>query len=444
MLEASGARAWLDELDQKMKTELANGGFYQAIQNFNLDLIWAGCALLYTELNTEGQMVYECCQVGTYLVQTTSQGKLEAVARRLVFSYQEACDIFGEGKLSERARARGAKNPLTQINVWHLVRPLRKSEIKSDEQFKASSLYWEDGAKELLKQSGFFEMPYFFARWNDGATSYGTGPGDLCLADAQQLDRLETYKLSGLGKLVDPPVMCSHSLKETIDLSAGAINFVTDREVITPILDLSPYASSMRNIAEEIAIVSKRLNQGLMAAIFASMPLEQRPAGMSATEFLERKREAMQQLGPIMSAYEPLVLTPLLLRLAMSLERNNFLPPPPEALQNIPLFMKMDFSSPMATALKQASAETTRAMLQDVASIFQATRDQSVLDKLDIDQTVDVLAQSIGCPGSIIRADEDVAQIRQQRQQAQQQAAQQQAMQQAMQQAVSQEPEPMP
>ena len=51
--EKSGAPAWLDRVDRIMKDSLADGGFYQAIHAFNMDLIWAGCALLYSETATD-------------------------------------------------------------------------------------------------------------------------------------------------------------------------------------------------------------------------------------------------------------------------------------------------------------------------------------------------------------------------------------------------------
>ncbi len=44
MSEASGARAWLDEIDRRMKEVLAAGGFYQAIHAFNTDLLLGSAA----------------------------------------------------------------------------------------------------------------------------------------------------------------------------------------------------------------------------------------------------------------------------------------------------------------------------------------------------------------------------------------------------------------
>lgn len=427
LMEASGARLWLDELDRIMKDALAEGGFYQAIQNFNLDLLWAGCALLYVETGSETILNVTCCQPGSFMVQTDSLGRLEAVARRLQFSLKEAAELFGKEKLSPKSQALLQKTPLAKITVHHLVSPIPKNEIR-EEGFTCQSLYWEDGARDdFLRKSGFHEMPFFFTRWNDGATSYGTGPGDMCLTDARQIDTLERIKLSGLGKLVDPPVSAPMALKDSLDLTTGAVNFTHERELVTPILDLSPYASSMRNLMDEINIVAQRLEHGLMAAIFSSMPLDQRPSGMSATEFLERKRETLQQLGPVISAYEPNVLTPLLFRVANCLDRAGLCPPLPRQLQAQNVFMKMDFISPMSNALRQTGAETTRAIFQDIALMFQATRREEILDKIDLDQVIDELATGIGAPGSIIRSDEDVNNIRLQRQQAMQQQQQLQA-----------------
>lgn len=413
LLEAPGGRAWLDLLDMRMKECLAAGGFYQAAQNFNIDLIWSGCAMLYSEAGRECPLRFESVQVGTFCVALDNEGALEAVARRIEMTPGSAAAAFGEDALSDAARHMLKSQPYGALHVWHLA--IRKQRGR----YPLQSLYWEENGADFLRESGFYEMPYFYTVWNEGATPYGTGPGDQCLADAMQIDTLERRKLAGLGKLVDPPVTAPDHLKDIVDLSPGGINFSPMQDRITPILDLSPYAAAMRHLQEEIQTVARRLQDGLMATIFTSMPLDQRPRDMSATEFLERKREALQQLGPVISAYEPDVLTPLLFRTARALDRAGLTPPPPEALRNMPLLMKIDFISPMANALRQTAGEAVRALLMDMGNIAKMAGDPQIFDKLDLDQAVDELATAIGAPGSIVRSDEDVAEIRRQRRESQ-------------------------
>lgn len=430
MAEASGARVWLDEVDRRMKNTLAEGGFYQAVQSFNTDLLWAGCALLYSENSPVSVMRYECVQVGTFCVQLDSDGRLDAVVRTMAWTPARMAQHFGRDALSDGTKSKLEKSPYELVRVTHCVRrrDLRDPGKRDRKNMPWESYFWEDGADDFLHEGGFNEMPYFFAVWYEGQTPYGTGPGDEALPDSRQIDLLERNKLEGLAKLVRPPVQYPGQFKERLRLEPGGMTPVMDKNIlITPIIDLGPYASSLQYLQAELQTVGTRIEQELMASIFASMPLDQRPKDMSATEFLERKREALQQLGPVISAYEPNVLTPLLERTLAALDRAALLPPPPPDLAGYPLLMKLDFVSPLANALRQTGAETTRAILQDVAGLAQLNPE--VLDKIDLDQAIDELATGLGVPGKIVRADADVEQIRQTR--AQQQAAMMQQQQMA-------------
>ncbi|MCM1235963.1 MAG: portal protein [Ruminococcus flavefaciens] len=419
MTEASGARAWLDAVAKLMRDCLAAGGFYQAIQSFNTDLIWAGCALIFAEEADENPLRYECLQPGAYCVALDSQRRLETVLRHARMTPRDMERIFGEKGMSRKAKDMLRNDPLRQLRVWHLVCPNDDSG-----PHPYASYWWEEGQREFLRVSGYYEMPFFFTCWNEGITPYGTGPGDEALPDAMQMDILERRKLEGLAKIVQPPMQAPKSLEGHMRLGANDITYVQEQSTITPLLDLSPVAAALANLRQEIDAVSRRLQESLIATIFTSVSLEQRPPGMSATEFLERKREALQRLGPVISAYEPNVLTPLLFRTIQAIDRAGLTPIPPEALAGQDLLLSMEFISPMANALRQTGAEVTRAIFQDVAALVQGSGDRAVLDKIDLDQMVDEFAAGLGAPGSVIRADSDVAQIRQQRAQAE--AAQQQ------------------
>ena len=63
----------------------------------------------------------------------------------------------------------------------------------------------------------------------------------------------------------------------------------------------------------------------------------------------------------------------------------------------------------------------TAQFMEQIAPLIQISPD--IMDKIDVDQMIDELAQRMGVPASIIRSDETVAAIRQQRAEAQ--AAQQ-------------------
>ena len=101
--------------------------------------------------------------------------------------------------------------------------------------------------------------------------------------------------------------------------------------------------------------------------------------------------------------------------------RQNLIPPPPEALQGEEL--KVEYISIMAQAQKLVGIGGVERFTGFVGQM--AAVNPEVLDKIDVDQIVDVYGDMTSVPPSIIRTDEMVAEIRAGRQQ------QQQAMQQA-------------
>ena len=432
MWEQSGAPVWLDEVNRRMNAALTAGGFYQAIHAFNADLLWAGCALLYVEADDTTDIRCECIDVGSFAVGMDTGGRLDAVVRRIRMTPARMAQIFGKERLSDASRKALETTPYAPVEVVHVV---RRRDMRDPGKIDATSMpwasfYWEQGAEKFLRKGGYMELPYFFTTWN-ACGLYGTGPGDDALSDIRQIDKMERDKLVGLAKLVSPPVSAPIQYKDAVSLYPHAVNYVAANDLIRPILDLSPYASAFQHLQAELQTVAGRVENEMLASVFASVPLEQRPKDMSATEFLERKREALQQLGPVMSAYEPNVLTPLLWRVAGMLDRAGLMPPPPESIAGMQLPMRIDFISPIANALRQTGAETTRALVQDVLALAQA--DPQVLDKIDLDQAVDELACGLGAPGKVVRSDADVQALRQQRAQAQAAQLQDMAMQQAVQ-----------
>ncbi len=102
---------------------------------------------------------------------------------------------------------------------------------------------------------------------------------------------------------------------------------------------------------------------------------------------------------------------------------NPMLPPPPQELAGMDL--NVEYVSILAQAQKAlgvAGIERAVSFAGNLAGI-----QPDIVDKIDFDQAVDEYTAMLGVPPTMIRSDEDVAALRQQRAQAQQQ---QQAMEQ--------------
>lgn len=430
--ELTGAGQFVDEIDERIRKTLAAGGFYDAIHAFNKELLCFCCALLYVETSNRTAARYSCPTCGTWAIALDSDRTLACVIHRLTFTVVELIEHFGSEKVSEATRKKKDSEPYASVEVVHVVMKRRdRDEAKHDNKNLPFASYWYEDANGdgLLAESGYHEMPYMFTVWEDARGIYGTGPGDLALSDQKAIESYELRKCVGLEKTIDPPWIAPGTGKDRLRTDAGAINSVSmaNSQQFIPLFP-GGFIQGIQHVQQEIQSISGRIDETLMATIFAAMPLDQRPKDMSATEYLDRRRKAAQLMGPAISAYEPNVLSRVIERTYGILDRAGFLPLVPESVGEF-AYLDVSYESPMSQMLSQTGAEAIQAFLQVALPLVQA--DPQALDKVDVDQIIDEVSRRFNVPASVIRSDEQVAALREERtrqQAAQEQAAQEQAV----------------
>lgn len=425
--EATGGNEYVDTVDNMLRTVLSAGGFYRAIHSFNKELLGFGCALLGCEESPRTVARYFCQTCGTYCVALDEDGNLDAVARRLLMTPRELARRFGEDRLSDVSRQKLKKDSYDPVAVRHVV---QRRTARDPERADRSNMPWgswwyeEGGAADFLDVGGFRSMPFFFTVWEEARGVYGTGPGDEALADQKGIEGWELRKAVGVEKMIDPVLVSQGPLKAYVDTSPGAVipsgGFGADS--LKPLYEVN-FGPAVQHVQEEINQISLRLEDVMMANIFASMSLETRPAGMTMTEYMDRRRRSAELMGPTVSGYEPRILSPVLESTFGLLEEYGLLPGPPDGLSPF-ASLNVSYQSPMAQMLEQSGAVAIQSLFELAAPMLRAVPD--LADKIDFEQAVDELAQRLGVPASVIRSDETVAAMRQQRAEAQ--AAQQQQM----------------
>ena len=422
--ETPFAGEYVDAVDARIRTVLSDGAFYQAVHAFNKELLAFGCALLSCEASPLTVARFSCQTCGTYAVALDEDRRLSCVARRVKMTPREMAARFGREKLSSVTAAMLKTRPYEPVDVVHVVQKREERDAMRADALNMpfASFWYEENGSGLLSEGGFRSMPFFFTVWEEARGVYGTGPGDEALADQKGLEAWETRKAVGIEKMIDPPLLAPGTLKRHVKAAPGEV--VSDvsfgqSHALRPLYEVN-FGSAVREVREEVNQIALRLEDVMMANVFASMSLETRPAGMTMTEYMDRRRRSAELMGPTVSAYEPRVLGPLIERVYELLDESALLPPPPPGLSEW-ASLAVSYQSPMAQMLEQSGAVAAGQFLEQVLPLAQAS--PQILDKIDADQLVDELAQRMGVPASIIRSDEDVAKIRQEREQAQQAAA---------------------
>ncbi len=423
LMEAGGVREHLEQRKKLMDTALRLGGFYQAIHLCNVELLGFPGMLLFADNSIKTLVRFEACTFGTYAIALDEEGNLDTVVRRLRWTAKQCEKKFGKSKLTKETKELLKEKPYTKVDIIHLVRPREnRQQGKIDNRnMKYESIMYEasmnadnapnaEDTMDVLSDSGFHEMPYFFAPYaRVGAGDYGMSPGHLLIGHSKQLNETERQKIIALQKIVNPPMKKPGNMKGVLNVGPGQETAVSasDPKGLAPMYEVP--VQGYQYVLQEINDVMQRIAAVAKADLFYDLPAEMRPKDMTATEYMERKRERMQQIAPVISIYEPNILDKVIERVHNTLDRAGLFGPPPPALVEAGQ-IEVEYVSTIAKALRQVGAEATRSFMIDIKGLAEIEMlgggAPTVLRKVNFAQAADEIANGVGAPATVINDDE--------------------------------------
>jgi len=358
--------------------------------------------------------------------------RIDTLYRRFSMTVDQLIDKFGLENVSEPMKAAWENKSLEKRGiVCQAIQPRRVRDLfsKTPTNMPFESVYWEEGgdSTQALRISGYPMQPFATSRWFiKGTSTYGWSPGMDELGDAKMLQKLETKKLRAIDKHVDPPMNAPIGLGTPNMIPAG-VNWhdpLAGNMMLSPTYQVQPQT---QEISLEIAQVVDRIQQGFWNDIFLMINRSRDP-NKTATEIAAQETEKLMLLGPVVESVQNF--------LSMIIERTyqicgdwGILPPPPPELEG------QDYNIRYVGILAQAqrmvdtgSMARWTSFVGNVASTQAALGQQpDVWDVVDTDEMAEQFATRLGVPPEVVRADDEIQQIRAQRNaqiQQQQQAAQ--------------------
>jgi hypothetical protein len=169
----------------------------------------------------------------------------------------------------------------------------------------------------------------------------------------------------------------------------------------------------------------------MYADIFAMfIQAEQTGQPITAAEVNAKQQEKLLMLGPVLEQLNFDHFNPLHEWLYATGARHGLYPPPPPALQHAQL--RVTYTSILAQAINAITASAIQQFtgyVGEIAQMSAAGAQNPSLDKVNFDRAIEEYGKATGIPPTIIRSDDEVAQVRQARQQQQEAQQRQQAMQ---------------
>ena len=410
-------KGWLKDAEDTIFDYINTSNFNQAIHEDYWDFGVFGNSTLYEEKDPIQTIAFHTRPPSEIFILANARGQIDTVYRSFNLTARQAYQKWGKNagkKVMDLIEAQKVEQP---VKFLHIVLPREERDIRKRDarNMPFGSLYIEPTTKKILSEGGYEEFPFFIGRaYKVSDSEYAYSPASIALADIKMLNTMSRDILEAAQKTLHPPIILPHDgYLLPFRTSAKAINMKlsTNPEDKIETLQLNREINlSLEMENHRRASIQKAFFVDLFLML-ASLPETKR----TATEIAERVNERMLILGPILGRLMHEKLDPIITRTFNILLREEKISPPPEILMEREY--KVIYISPLAKAQRASEMRS----INDLVIAVQALQavDPNAVDNVDTDKIVKRVAE-ISNTGEVLRSDDEVQAIREQRAEAQQ------------------------
>lgn len=420
---------WLQDCEVKLHQLLHDSNFYSIINSFYTEYGGFGNSCVYVGGDTDNDEVafrFELLTAGEYSFSLGPDGRPDVFFRTLFKSRKQIADEF-EDTVDPEIKKAVAEN---RVGILTIDRTLLECVFKQKLGDKAFTRVIYDitgtdtnnlnSEKKPLRVDGFYEFPYPFARWNTiGNDVYGVGPGSRALPDIKRLQEMEKAFLMAVHKSVDPPLNVPARMRGKINTLPGGENYYANpNEDIKSIYDMR---FDLMAVSASIERVEQRIQRNFYNDIFLGAQRDPNASPMKARQVEKLDQEGMLRLGPVIERLQHEFFQLLIERCFNIALRKDLFPSISPELAEMAQEYRISLVSPLATAQRLVALGGINSFLGFIGQAAQFSFD--VMDKIDLDATVDEFADITGVSHKILRKPEEVKRLRQMREAQQRQMA---------------------
>lgn len=451
LAEFGAVKDWLHIVSNRMSTVYLRSNLYNMLPIIYGDIGVFGTGAMAIEEDFSDDVIRTSAfPIGSYWIANSEKLKVDVFYREFRMTVRQLIQRFGKVDLktgapeweafSDYVKAAWDRGEYeTWIDVCHVIMPnedYKEGALLAKEK-KYLSCYFERGTTttglgsylrgdgdRYLSESGYDYFPILCPRWETtGEDVYGTDcPGMTAIGDIKALQTMQKRKAQAIEKMVNPPMVGPTSLRNAkASILPGDITYQDVREGQMGFRPAHEVNFRVNEIMMDIQDHQKRVSRAFFEDLFLMLANSDRRQ-ITAREIEERHEEKLLALGPVLEQLNQDLLDPLIENTFEIMMRQDILPPPPDELQGVKL--KVEYISVMAQAQKLVGLAGVERFMSFASQIAQVN--PASLDKIDTDQALDVYADITSIPPGIVRPDDQVQAMRDQKEQ----AAKQQQMQQ--------------
>ena len=426
---APNAVRWYAEATDTVMREMARSNFYTQIHEAHLERNPFGTCCIFCDEGKRSLLNFRTISVGTYCIEEDYEGFVDRVWVECQMTARQIVQQFGIENCGEKVKDayKDENKQDNQFTVVHYVFPREERDPKKmDKENKPiGSIYLCLEDKKILRESGYDEMPYAvgrYLRWPGEV--YGWGPGLQVLPIVRQLNFIEKQLDVLAEKAAEPPKLIPSNLSGQVDTRAGGITIFDEN--LPQAMPKEWMTQGRYDLAQfRVEAKEKAIRDAFHNDLFQMFSQIDSSSRMTQLEVMQRSAEKLDQFSPAFTSFQSEVLEPLMRRVfGILFNAGAFGQPPADALIDGKLVLpKFAYNSKLSLALKSLDNRAFVDFVNVMMPMAQVAPE--MLDVINTDEAAQMVAENLGVPPRIMRTEDEVSVIRDQR------AQQQQAMMQA-------------
>jgi hypothetical protein len=377
------------------------------------DWVNFGNCCIYTDQDDTG-IYFQAMPLNEMIVDINCRGLVDTFYREFTYTAKQAVDEFAEHAGTGARKAFADQKFDEPFMFIHAVLPrgLFPSRPPANDSHEFLSIYANITDGEIVREKGYTEQPFSFARYNtDAGEIYGRGPGINAISDAKMLNRMRKTRISAAEKGTDPVILQSDDgVMGNVKTHPGARIIIRDTGSRT-IPPVSYLESRARFDISDVAFDQTREQ---VRAHFSHELLETiADPRMTATQIIEIGARSAQKIGPPVLRLQSELGEQTLRRVVGLADRAGKFDhiAKPDRLAGVKF--AVDYVSPAMKA--QLSADAQAVMTSVNTGMQWAQGAPEVLDNFDMDKSIRILTEALGDAAKILRSNGEVRRIRQTR-----------------------------
>lgn len=410
---AESVSRWLEEVRDYLQSVMAHSNFYLSMENLYAEVVDFGIGAMLIEEDDNDIIRCIPLSIGEFQIATDPRGKPNTLYRRFYLTADQIVQQFGRDNLPKTLDTMYESQNDTKYLIIHAIEPRGTRDLDQtlpDDMMYVSAYFMYDqydSDTDFLRFSGYRTQPFVAPRWGVVANeAYGISPGMNALNDVRMAQRETELFLEGYEKATNPAVNVPPTLGTSgADVNPGAINTVAGGgENITPIyaptVDYNGHLALMQDTESKI---KETYYVPLFSAFLDSTKR------MTAQEAAALQAEKRTQIGPVLERLQVEALEPVIDRMLDIMDARGMLINIPDVIQSTPI--DLEYNGLLAQAQRAADTapvEQWLAFLGNASPVLPG-----IMDYVNADEVATFYAQRIGVPPSLVRTDDEVAQLRQ-------------------------------